>query len=140
MSETVTETKEISCPGCKQKIDVEIQRQKPKVVIEERETITQTEHNHDHSHEEPKETKFTHTDLAKLMSPGENFRTCPDGNCGTKIKNAKVTTKFKKCTKCNSNTVPKNSEYCPTCGKEPEEWDESEVELKTKEEEEEDGD
>ena len=142
---TVIETEkeqDVECPNCKNHFDLTVKQKstKPKVVIEEKETtIIKENHTHDHSHEEkPEPTKFTHQDMEKVMPFGVNFSTCPGGNCCTKIKNQKIATKFKKCTNCNTNTVPKKSEFCPTCGKTPEddEWDESDVEIKRQDEEE----
>ena len=134
------ETKEVECPGCKQKIDVEVQRSKPKVVIQEQTTETIKEI-HDHSHE-PKPFQDPHKTIAENMPSGVNFTRCKDGNCGhTVIKNAKgLTTEFKTCTNCGDNTNSKKAKICKTCGKKPDEeddWDESDVKIEIQDEEDE---
>jgi RNA polymerase subunit RPABC4/transcription elongation factor Spt4 len=87
-----------------------------------------------HSHAEPQEDP--HEELSKLLPKGINFGKCANGNCGTKFKNAKgLTKKYKACPGCKTNTVPKSSDFCPTCGKEDEDWDESDVELEDEEDE-----
>jgi len=81
--------------------------------------------------------KFSHEELSDLMPKGLNFGRCADGSCHEKIKNSNFTENFKACPGCSSNSVPKNSDFCPTCGKnEPEEkeekeeyWNDSEIEL-----------
>lgn len=83
-----------------------------------------------HVHDIPKEDP--HEVLAKNMPKGVNFGKCANGNCGTKIKNAKgLTTKFKACPNCKANTVPKSSDFCPTCGQDSEEWDDSDIEIES---------
>ena len=136
MSESLQiEKKEIDCPNCKSKIDVEIHKPKPKVVLtEENKTEIRQENKEIHTHNESKQDP--HDTLAQMLPKGVNFGKCANGNCGTKIKNAKgLTTKFKACPNCRANTVPKNNDYCPTCGKEPEEWDDSDIELENDEDE-----
>ena len=131
MSELETIKKEIECPGCKAKIDVEMQKPKHKVTIQENENVTVKE-THEHSHNDvPKEDP--HEIIALNMPKGINFGKCKNGNCGTKIKNKIITTKYKTCPNCKTNTVPKSSDFCPTCGKESEEFDESDVEIETDE-------
>lgn len=130
--------KNIECPGCKQKIDVELERNSPKVVIQESNTETIKENNtHEHTHEVPK-PEDPHKLLAESMTKGVNFGKCTGEDCGKKIKNAKgIVTKFKTCTNCKANTVPKSKTYCPTCGmdeKEDEPFEDSDVELEEKEE------
>lgn len=86
-----------------------------------------------HSHDEPKEDP--HKLLGEMLPKGVNFGKCANGNCGTKIKNAKgITTKFKTCPNCRFNGVPKSSSFCPTCGKDSEEFDDSDIDLETDEE------
>ena len=83
------------------------------------------------------EKKFSHNELSDLMPKGLNFGRCADGSCHEKIKNSNFTENFKSCPGCSSNTVPKTSDFCPTCGKnEPEDkeekegyWEESEISL-----------
>lgn len=138
MSEVLTETKDITCPGCKANIKVEMAKPKHKVIIEENDTtVMQENRTHDHKHEEPKPDP--HDEIARTLPKGVNFARCANGNCmNPKIKNAKgITTKYKACPNCKANTVPKSNEYCPTCGKEPEQedWEDSEVELEIDEEE-----
>ena len=85
----------------------------------------------------PTDKKFSHDELSDLMPKGLNFGRCADGSCHEKIKNSKFTENFKTCPGCSSNTVPKTSDFCPTCGKnEPEDqedkedyWENSEIEL-----------
>ncbi len=113
--------KEIDCPHCKGKIDVEIERRKPKVVLKEENTTEIRTENHEHIHEAPKTE-------AHPLPKGVNFGFCK--NCDKKIKNEKgLTTKFKKCTNCGTNSVPKSSEFCPTCGKDSDDWDESDINI-----------
>jgi len=131
---------------CEQDLEVEVDLPEPKQVsitempqakvsIPEIPKFENNFSEHQHKHE----SKDPHDELAKLMPKSVNYSKCPNGNCGEKlITNAKgITTKFKKCVNCNNNAVPKSSDYCPTCGiSEPEEWDESELEIPSKEEEE----
>jgi len=77
---------------------------------------------------------FTHDELSDIMPKGVNFGRCADGSCHEKIKNKNYTENFKACPGCNSNAVPKDVDYCPTCGKtEPDDddeyWNDSEIEL-----------
>jgi len=87
--------------------------------------------------EPPKEKKLTHEQITDLMPKGTNFMSCPGGDCGhMKLKNKNQTLKFKECPNCESNTVPKGSEICPTCGKNLDQEDlEDGVELGTEEDE-----
>lgn len=138
---TVIEKKEIECPGCKQKIDVEVEKTKPKVIIREETTETHTEHNHEHTITPPKDDE--HDIIAKNMPLGVNFGRCKDGKCGHRvIKNAKgITTDFKTCPNCGDNTNSKKSKICKTCGKKPDDekdWDESDVKIEVEEDEDED--
>lgn len=97
------------------------------------ETPMQTPAPIQHVHEMPKEDP--HETLSKNMPKGVNFGKCANGNCGIKVKNAKgITTKYKKCTNCGANTVPKSSDFCPTCGKDSDEFDESEINIESEEE------
>ena len=106
-------------------------RQIPQATVTKIPEIQQTPQ--EHTHNEPKQDP--HDTLAQMLPKGVNFGKCANGECGKKIKNAKgVTTKFKACPNCRANTVPKNNDYCPTCGKEPEEWDDSDIELESEEE------
>jgi len=81
--------------------------------------------------------KFSHEELADIMPKGLNYGRCADGSCHEKIKNSNFTENFKTCPGCSSNSVPKSSDFCPTCGKnEPTEaeekseyWEESEIEV-----------
>lgn len=128
--------KDVKCVNCGTVNDVEIRKKKPKIIIEEQQTneIKQNDTKHEHTHE-PKPDP--HDELAQMLPKGVNYGKCANGNCGTKIKNAKgMTTKFKACPHCKANTVPKSNDYCPTCGKEPEEWDESDIELEKEDEDE----
>ena len=94
--------------------------------------LATVEQSQDHSHE----IKTNHTELAELMPKGVNFAKCADGSCGNSvIQNSKITRKFKECENCGANTVPNNSDICPTCGiKEPQDeedkenfWNESQI-------------
>lgn len=132
---------EVDCPHCKQKFDLTVKQKKPKVEIQEQETVKELKNNtevHDHSHsEKPKPDE--HQEIANSMPKGNNFAYCTGPDCGKKIVNAKgIVTKFKKCSTCGANTVPKSKKYCPTCGtkeKEDEPFDDSDVELEVDEEE-----
>jgi len=130
---------------CEQDLEIELELPEPKKVSVEKIPVpevtmpeipkfeTPIQHNHEHKDKDP------HDELAKLMPKSVNYSKCPNGNCSEKlIQNAKgLTTKFKKCSNCNNNAVPKSSDYCPTCGiSEPEEWDESDLEIPTKEDDE----
>lgn len=138
-AELKTETKEVECPGCKQKIDVEIQRSKPKVIIQEKETEIVKENNitthENHTHALP--ANDPHLEMAKNMPKGFNFATCKDGNCGTIVKNPNgLETSFKTCPNCGDNTNRKAAKICKTCGKKPEskeDWNESEVNIEVEE-------
>lgn len=79
-------------------------------------------------------TKDPHEAVRRNMPKGINYTQCK--GCDTKIKNPRFNTKHKTCTNCGANTVPKDSPICTTCGKEPEEWEESEVNLEVEEEQE----
>ena len=88
--------------------------------------------------EAKKEPELSHDDLADLMPKGVNFGKCADGSCHDKIKNKKFVSKFKTCPNCDSNSVPKGHNFCPTCGideknDEDDFWQESEVELESDE-------
>lgn len=140
-TELKTETKEVDCPHCKGKIDVEIQRSKPKVIIQEKDTERIIE-NHVHDTPKPNEPD-PHKTIAENMPSGVNFTRCKDGNCGHRvIKNAKgLTTDFKTCPTCGDNTNSKKSKICKTCGKKPnedEDWQESDVKIEVEEVEDED--
>ena len=136
MTLELNEKKEIECPNCKGKIDVEVKRKKPQVIIEEQEqnTIkTQIQPSPGIStHEEPKIDP--HEEIAKNLPLGVNFGMCTNGNCENPIiKNPKgMTTKFKACPNCHDNTNRKSAKVCKTCGKKPDEeddWEDSEVEI-----------
>ena len=91
------------------------------------------EHNH--------QKKDVHEELADLLPRGQNYGKCANGNCATMVINKNPTTKFKACPGCKNNAVPKNNDFCPTCGitensKGFDEWEDSELELKTEEDEE----
>ena len=93
--------------------------------------------------EEPKHEhkKDIHEELSELLPRGQNFGKCANGNCATMVKNPNPVTKFKACPGCKNNAVPKNNDFCPTCGitensKKFEEWDESDLEIETEEDEE----
>jgi len=90
----------------------------------------------------PKEVeakKLSHDDFSKMIPKGVNFAKCPGGDCGhMKIKNEKQTAKFSTCPGCESNTVPRKNDFCPTCGKNLEDEDlEEGVELEKDEDEDE---
>ena len=138
-TDTKIETKEVDCPHCKGKIDVEIQRSKPKVIIQEKETeIIKENTTHEHTHTLP--PTDPHAEMAKHMPKGMNFATCKDGNCGTIVRNPNgLETSFKTCPNCGDNTNRKGAKICKTCGKKPDskdEWNESEVKIELEEEEE----
>lgn len=91
---------------------------------------------HDHEHK-----KDIHEELSELLPRGQNFGKCANGNCATMVKNPNPVTKFKACPGCKNNAVPKNNDFCPTCGitensKKFDEWEESDLELETEEDEE----
>ena len=90
-----------------------------------------------HKHNE----KDIHEELSELLPRGQNFGKCANGNCATMVKNPNPVTKFKSCPGCKNNAVPKNNDFCPTCGinensKKFDEWEESDLEIETEEEEE----
>ena len=92
-----------------------------------------TEHNH--------EKKDVHDELAELLPRGQNFGKCANGSCATMVINKNPTTKFKACPGCKNNAVPKNNDFCPTCGitensKKFDEWEESDLEIEQEEDEE----
>ena len=92
-----------------------------------------TEHNH--------EKKDVHEELAELLPRGQNFGKCANGSCATMVINKNPTTKFKACPGCKNNAVPKNNDFCPTCGitensKKFDEWEESDLEIEQEEDEE----
>lgn len=139
-TETVNALKEVDCPHCKGKFDVEVQQKKPKVVISEQETIlnnqnTVRESQHEHIH-----APDPHLEMAKNLPKGWNFATCKDGNCGTVVKNPNgLVTEFKTCPNCKDNSNKKSAKVCKTCGKKPDadEWEDSEIELELEKEEDE---
>ena len=90
------------------------------------------EHNH--------QKKDVHDELADLLPRGQNYGKCANGSCATMVINKNPTTKFKACPGCKNNAVPKNNDFCPTCGmtennKKFDEWEESDLEIETEEEE-----
>ena len=93
--------------------------------------------------EEPKHEhkKDIHEELSELLPRGQNFGKCANGNCATMVKNPNPVTKFKACPGCKNNAVPKNNDFCPTCGitensKKFDEWEDSDLEIETEEDEE----
>ena len=91
----------------------------------------------EHKHNE----KDIHEELSELLPRGQNFGKCANGNCATMVKNPNPVTKFKSCPGCKNNAVPKNNDFCPTCGinensKKFDEWEESDLEIETEEDEE----
>jgi len=91
----------------------------------------------EHTHEK----KDVHEELADLLPRGQNFGKCANGSCATMVINKNPVTKFKSCPGCKNNAVPKNNDFCPTCGitentKDFDEWEESDLELKTDEDDE----
>ena len=139
MSQTEIVKKPFTCPHCQGKAEIEIEKQVPKVIISEKETVKE-EHIHERPQtEQPKPNP--HQEIANMLPKGVNFTKCTGEDCGKKIKNAKgLTTKFKTCTNCGANTVPKGKKYCPTCGKDEdseEPFDESDVKLEEMDEDEE---
>lgn len=92
------------------------------------------EHNHEHK-------KDIHEELSELLPRGQNFGKCANGNCATMVKNPNPVTKFKSCPGCKNNAVPKNNDFCPTCGitensKKFDEWEESDLEIEQEEDDE----
>jgi len=90
-----------------------------------------------HQHEETK--KLSHEEITELMPYGRNFMSCPGGDCGhKKLKNDKQVSKYKTCPNgdCEFNGITKHDEFCPTCGKDIDEYGELDtgVELETEEE------
>jgi len=76
--------------------------------------------------------KLSHTEMADLIPSGVNFMSCPGGDCGhQRLTNPKSNTRFKSCPDCETNTVPFDANFCPTCGRnhEDDEWDDSDVKL-----------
>ena len=91
-----------------------------------------------HTHEETK--KLSHEEITELMPYGRNFMSCPGGDCGhKKLKNDKQVSKYKTCPNgnCEFNGITKRDEFCPTCGKDIDEYGELDtgVELETEDEE-----
>ena len=91
------------------------------------------EHNH--------QKKDVHEELADLLPRGQNYGKCANGSCATMVINKNPVTKFKACPGCKNNAVPKNNDFCPTCGmtennKKFDEWEDSDLELETEEDEE----
>ena len=90
-----------------------------------------------HTHEK----KDVHEELADLLPRGQNYGKCANGSCATMVINKNPTTKFKACPGCKNNAVPKNNDFCPTCGmtensKKFDEWEDSDLEIETEEDEE----
>jgi hypothetical protein len=78
-----------------------------------------------HEHEED-----PHVTMSKNMPRSVNFGRCANGNCGIEVKNARgMNTEFKTCPGCRTNTVAKSQGFCPTCGIEHKDWDESDVRI-----------
>lgn len=75
--------------------------------------------------------KLSHQDLENEVMT-TNFARCKNGSCGGHVlrKNPMIK-EFKICDNCNSNTVQKDSDICPTCGNtDPDKFDDdSNVEL-----------
>ena len=86
------------------------------------------------------EKKDVHEELADLLPRGQNYGKCANGSCATMVINKNPTTKFKACPGCKNNAVPKNNDFCPTCGitensKKFDEWEESDLEIEQEDEE-----
>ena len=89
---------------------------------------------------EEKPKKMNHEQIAEMIPKGTNFSKCPGEDCDhKKLKNPKQTTKFHTCPGCEANTVPKKSDFCPTCGKNLEDEELEEGVVLESEEEDEDG-
>jgi len=75
--------------------------------------------------------KLTHQEVEdELMQV--NFGRCKNGDChGRVLRKNPMIKEFKSCKNCNSNTVEKHSDICPTCGNtnQDEFDDDSDVEL-----------
>ena len=115
-------TQAVNCPSCRQQIEIDDSPQQQEV---ER---LKAELNRPRTHEE----------IASSLPKGVNYSPCPDGNCGKKIENPHSISHFKQCPACSSNTVPKSSPFCPTCGIDEnsqkfrddyDEWNESDVDI-----------
>ena len=139
------------CKGgvCEQDIEIEgldIPEAKPMITIQPQPQISYQyppqppqnispppEHNH--------QKKDVHEELADLLPRGQNFGKCANGSCATMVINKNPTTKFKACPGCKNNAVPKNNDFCPTCGmtensKKFDEWEDSDLEIETEEDDE----
>ena len=111
-------TQAVNCPSCNHQISIDDSPQQTEL---EQLKVQMNQ---------PK--KISHEELSQTMPKGVNFMSCPGGDCGhAKLENQHKTTKFYDCPHCDSNTVPNNSELCPTCGKnlEDEDLSESNVDI-----------
>jgi len=111
--------------GHPHEIPFEIQDSKPEITapatltIESGSQVTQMMQP-PHIHQEPENKKLSHEEITELMPTGRNYMSCPGGDCEhKKLKNDKQVTKFKTCPNgdCEFNGISKHDEFCPTCGK-----------------------
>ncbi len=90
-------------------------------------------------HADPPTEEDKHKLMKDLMPSGVNFAKCQGTDCGhKKIKNNTQTQRFKACPGCKNNNIPKNNDFCPTCGldeehKDFDEWEDSDIEMKENE-------
>jgi len=118
-------TQTVNCPGCSKQIWLDDSPQvQENAVLHQQINQLQTQMN------QPK--TIQHKEIIDIIPKGVNFMSCPGGDCGhTKLENPDKTTKFFECPHCDTNTVPKYSKFCPTCGKnlEDEDLSESNVDI-----------
>ena len=142
------ECKDGTCLDKQLEFDLEVPEIKPTVQIRPEPLInykmpTQPQSIQYQQQEEPKHEhkKDIHEELSELLPRGQNFGKCANDNCATMVKNPNPVTKFKACPGCKNNAVPKNNDFCPTCGitennKKFDEWEDSDLEIETEEDEE----
>lgn len=120
--------KKIDCPHCSGEIEL-----KPKEVKTVEIDLSPPEPPKvPHIHTEPPKVPDApdpHEVLADMLPSGHNFGKCKNGSCVEKVKNKKIVTSFKKCSNCGFNGVPESNSFCPVCGQDGSEWDESEINI-----------
>lgn len=122
-------SKKIDCPHCSG--EIELKPKEPKIVevdLNPPEPPKAPEVPHSHP-EIPQPPENPHEKLADMLPSGVNFGKCENGQCVELVKNKKLVTQFKTCQECGFNGVPETNSFCPVCGHDGKEWDDSDINI-----------